>query len=77
MGHLPLILNKDGSKLSKRQGDVHIEHYRAQGYTAEPVLNFVTDIGGGFEGRDTRLLLTVEELIQKVKRVSSAWCICY
>ncbi|MPC24261.1 putative glutamate--tRNA ligase, mitochondrial [Portunus trituberculatus] len=65
IGHLPLILNRDGSKLSKRQGDVHIEHYRAQGYAAEAVLNFVTDIGGGFEGRDSRQLLSVEELIKK------------
>ena len=70
IGHLPLILNRDGSKLSKRQGDVHIEHYRAQGYTAEAVLNFVTDIGGGFEGRDSRQLLSVEELIKKVREFS-------
>lgn len=69
IGHLPLILNKDGSKLSKRQGDIHIEHYRAKGYSAEAVLNFVTDIGGGFEGRDSRLLLSVDELIKKVSEV--------
>lgn len=67
IGHLPLILNKDGTKLSKRQGDVHIEHYRASGYFPEAVLNFVTDIGGGFEGRDSRLVLPVEELIKKVR----------
>ena len=29
-GHLPLIINSDGTKLSKRQGDVHVEHYKAQ-----------------------------------------------
>lgn len=67
IGHLPLILNQDGSKLSKRQGDVHIEHYRAKGYSAEAVLNFVTDIGGGFEGRESRFLLSLEELIKKVR----------
>ena len=26
--HLPLIMNSDGTKLSKRQGDVHVENYR-------------------------------------------------
>ena len=26
--HLPLIMNADGTKLSKRQGDVHVESYR-------------------------------------------------
>ena len=29
--HLPLIMNSDGTKLSKRQGDVHVENYR-QGF---------------------------------------------
>ncbi|XP_050691446.1 probable glutamate--tRNA ligase, mitochondrial [Eriocheir sinensis] len=76
IGHLPLILNTDGTKLSKRQGDVHIEHYRASGYFPEAVLNFVTDIGGGFEGRDSRLLLPVEELIKKfrVSRITKNSC---
>lgn len=28
--HLPLIINKDGSKLSKRNGDVFVENYKVQ-----------------------------------------------
>ncbi|XP_042237245.1 probable glutamate--tRNA ligase, mitochondrial isoform X2 [Homarus americanus] len=64
-GHLPLIVNRDGSKLSKRQDDLHIEHYRDQGYSPEAVLNFVTDIGGGFEGKEHNVLLTIEELSEK------------
>ena len=47
-GHLPVILNSDGTKLSKRQGDVHLEHYREVGYLPEAILNFVTSTGGGF-----------------------------
>ena len=38
--HLPLTLNKAGGKLSKRQGDVAVEDYRAQGYLPEALLNF-------------------------------------
>ncbi|MEK7172104.1 MAG: glutamate--tRNA ligase, partial [Patescibacteria group bacterium] len=30
--HLPLLLNKDKSKLSKRQGDVAVEDYKLKGY---------------------------------------------
>jgi len=30
--HLPLLLNPDRSKLSKRQGDVAVEDYRQKGY---------------------------------------------
>ncbi|MBU2264204.1 glutamate--tRNA ligase, partial [Patescibacteria group bacterium] len=38
--HLPLTLNKDGGKLSKRQGDVAIEDYKTKGYLPEALLNF-------------------------------------
>ncbi len=38
--HLPLLLNPDRSKLSKRQGDVAVEDYRAKGYLKEALLNF-------------------------------------
>ena len=38
--HLTLTLNKEGGKLSKRQGDVAIEDYRSKGYLPEAILNF-------------------------------------
>jgi glutamyl-tRNA synthetase len=43
--HLPLILNPDKSKLSKRQGDVAVEDFLAQGYLPEALLNFVAFLG--------------------------------
>lgn len=43
--HLPLLLNKDKSKLSKRQGDVGVEDYLAKGYLPEALLNFVLLLG--------------------------------
>jgi len=43
--HLPLILNADKSKLSKRQGDVAVEDYRCQGYLPEALINFVAFLG--------------------------------
>jgi len=36
--HLPLLLNKDRSKLSKRQGDVAVEDYLNKGYLPEALL---------------------------------------
>ena len=51
-GHLPLIMNADGTKLSKRQGDVHLEDFKAKGYFADAVANFITLSGGGFHDRD-------------------------
>ena len=43
--HLPLILNKTGGKLSKRQGDVFVEDYRTQGYLPEALVNFCALLG--------------------------------
>jgi len=38
--HLTLTLNKEGGKLSKRQGDVAVEDYKNKGYLPEAMLNF-------------------------------------
>lgn len=43
--HFPLILNKGGGKLSKRQGDVFVEDYRAKGYLPEAITNFCALLG--------------------------------
>jgi len=43
--HFPLILNKEGGKLSKRQGDVFVENYRHKGYLPEAIINFCSLLG--------------------------------
>jgi glutamyl-tRNA synthetase len=43
--HLPLTLNKEGGKLSKRHGDVSVESYREKGYLPEALLNFCALLG--------------------------------
>jgi glutamyl-tRNA synthetase len=43
--HLPLLLNSDRSKLSKRQGDVAVEDYLRKGYLPDALLNFVALLG--------------------------------
>ncbi|MEY4723269.1 MAG: hypothetical protein RLZZ324_782 [Candidatus Parcubacteria bacterium] len=43
--HLPLLLNADRSKLSKRQGDVAVEDYKNKGYLPEAMVNFVALLG--------------------------------
>ena len=61
--HLPLILNPDRSKLSKRQGDVAVEDYKAKGYLEEALVNFVALLG--WNPGDTRELFSMEELIKE------------
>ncbi|KAG8221957.1 hypothetical protein J437_LFUL007798 [Ladona fulva] len=74
--HLPLILNADGSKLSKRQGDIQVGYYRDNGIFPAALLNYVTDAGGGFPNRDRNVSLTLEDLISHfdISRVGSNSC---
>jgi len=58
--HLPLLLNPDRSKLSKRQGDVAVEHYLERGYLPEALLNFIALLG--WHPADDRELFSLEEL---------------
>jgi len=43
--HLPLIVNEQKKKLSKRDGDVSVESYRDNGYSAEGLVNFLALLG--------------------------------
>ena len=58
--HLPLILNKTGGKLSKRQGDVFAEQYRDKGYLPEAVINFCALLG--WHGKNDKEIYTLKEL---------------
>lgn len=59
--HLPLILNPDKSKLSKRQGDVAVEDYLEKGYLPEALINFVALLG--FNPSGDQEIYTLDELI--------------
>jgi glutamyl/glutaminyl-tRNA synthetase len=61
--HLPLLLNPDKSKLSKRQGDVATEDYKKKGYLPEAMINFVAFLGWN-PGTDKELF-TLDELVKE------------
>lgn len=63
IAHLPLILNPDRSKLSKRQGDVAVEDYRTKGYLKEALINFVALLG--WNPGDTREIFLMDDLIKE------------
>ncbi|CAG5120381.1 unnamed protein product [Candidula unifasciata] len=62
---------QDGTKLSKRQGDIHVEHFIASGYFPQAVLNYITSIGGGFSKKT--LDLSLEQMCKSfdVSRIKS------
>jgi len=69
--HLPLILNPDRTKMSKRAGDVDLDEYIRAGYLPEAIINFLAQlgwapsapsgVGGGKTGKE---FFTLAELLQ-------------
>ena len=70
--HLPLLLNPDRSKLSKRQGDVAVEDYRDKGFLKEALINFVALLG--WNAGDDKEYYYMDELINSfsLERVNKA-----
>lgn len=63
--HLPLLLNADKSKLSKRQGDVAVEDYIKKGYLKEAIINFVAFLGWNPGKGETQEIFTLTELADR------------
>ncbi len=58
--HLPMVMGKDGHKLSKRLGSTSIRDFRAQGYLPDALLNCIAMVGWSYDG--SRELFTLKEL---------------
>jgi glutamyl-tRNA synthetase len=74
--HLPLMLNADRSKLSKRQGDVALADYHQQGYLPEALVNFMVLLGWnpGTEKELFTLAQLVKEFsIEKVQKAGAVF----
>ncbi|MDL2280528.1 glutamate--tRNA ligase [Selenomonadales bacterium OttesenSCG-928-I06] len=71
-GHVSLILGKDKTKMSKRQGATSVTEYRKLGYLPEAIVNFLALLGWSTEREDE--IFSVEELIQEfsLERVSKS-----
>ena len=59
--HIPLILNRDGSKMSKRDQGAAVGGYIEQGYAPEAVVNYLCLLG--WSPKDNRELLDIQEII--------------
>ncbi|MSR84905.1 glutamate--tRNA ligase [Candidatus Uhrbacteria bacterium] len=60
--HVPLILNPDKTKLSKRKGDVSVESYLKKGYLPEALINFLSLLG--WNPTADREIYTRSELVE-------------
>jgi glutamyl-tRNA synthetase len=73
--HLPLLLNPDRSKMSKRSGDVAVEDYRKKGILPAALINFVALLG--WHPQDEREIFSLGDLIREfsLERVNKAGAI--
>ncbi len=60
MAHLPIILNEQRRKLSKRDGATFVNDYRDLGYLPEALVNFLALLG--WSPGDNREIMTLEEM---------------
>ncbi len=65
VAHLPLLLNPDRSKLSKRQGDVAVEDYVRKGYSSDAIVNFVAMLGWNEGEGSEQEVYSLDQLIDR------------
>ena len=62
-GHIPLILNMDGSKMSKRDTGAAIAGYAEEGYIPTAVFNFLSLLG--WSPKDESEIMPISEIIER------------
>jgi len=74
--HIPLILNRDGSKMSKRDEGARVASYIEQGYVPEAVRNYLCLLG--WSPKDNREKIDIDEVVrlfelEKINRRNAAF----
>jgi glutamyl-tRNA synthetase len=62
-GHLPLILNPDRTKMSKRKGQTAVDDYRAEGFVREALVNYLALLGWATGTEDE--ILSIDEIVER------------
>jgi glutamyl-tRNA synthetase len=61
-GHIPLILNIDGTKMSKRDTGASLQTYIDGGYTPEAIVNYLYLLG--WSPKENREIMAIDEVIK-------------
>ena len=62
MVHAPMILGKDGERLSKRNGAVSVEEYKEMNILPEAMINYLARLGWAYKDQE---FFTIEDLLDK------------
>ena len=62
--HIPLILNPNGSKMSKRDAGASVADYEEQGYLPEAVRNYLCLLG--WSPKDNREIVAIEDVVSQI-----------
>jgi glutamyl-tRNA synthetase len=70
--HVPNVFGTDGRKLSKRHGAVSVEEFRADGYIAPALMNYLALLGWSYDDKTT--VMSRDELVERfsLARVGSS-----
>ena len=60
--HIPLILNRDGSKMSKRDQGASVDYYIKRGYLPEAVRNYLCLLG--WSPKDNREKIDIDDIVR-------------
>ena len=61
-GHLPYVMGEGNKKLSKRDPQAHVNHYREQGFLPEGLMNYLALLGWAIA--PDRDVFTLEEMVE-------------
>ena len=76
--HMPMILDPEGAKLSKRSGAANVMSYKEEGYLPHALVNYLARLGWShgdqeiFSRDELRSLFAIEDVNQKASRLDPA-----
>ena len=74
--HLPMVMGKDGQKLSKRHGATSVREFRSAGYLPEALINYLALVGWSFDdAREFFSLADLEKLftLEKINKAPAVF----
>ncbi len=70
--HLPMVMGKDGQKLSKRHGATNVREFRKQGYLPEALLNYIALVGWSYDDATEFFSLSELEKVFTLEKINKS-----